>query len=223
MGQADFHAQYLQDPLPDGGGALDFSMHKRFETPPASLLIFHSWDVARTAGGGDYTVGAKFGYADEKFYLLDIYRAQLDFTKVVRFIDHKMKIDKPAFSIIETADGSGDAVHRYLTKELRLFKHDRTHPKKSKEDRFYEIVPMIEAGDMLIPTSAPWLPDYRNEFMAFPNGGKGHDDQLDAISQFLRNAPSLIRRAGGVQPKSHYRNLPEFRLTDTDRRLVSYS
>jgi predicted phage terminase large subunit-like protein len=226
MGRADFHAQYLQDPLPDGGGALDFSMHKRFDKPPASLQIFHSWDVARTPGGGDYTVGAKFGYADDKYYLLDIYRVQFDVTQVVRYIDHKMKADKPAWSIIETADGSGDAVHRTLAREYGHTNIERYHPRKSKEDRFYEIVPMIQAGDVLIPTSAPWVPGYRSEFMAFPNNGKGHDDQLDAVSQFLRHAPELIRLAGGVRPKSHYRNPPEFRLVGLGggrRRLVDYA
>jgi predicted phage terminase large subunit-like protein len=224
MGLADFSAQYLQDPLPDGGGALDFSMHKRFETPPDSLMIFHSWDVARTPGGGDYTVGVKFGYVDDKFYMLDVYRAQLDFTQVVRFINHKMRADKPAWSIIETADGSGDAVQRTLTREYGFSNIGRYNPRKSKEDRFYEIVPMIEAGDVLIPTSASWLPDYRNEFMAFPNNAAGHDDQLDAVSQFLRNAPQLIRKAGGVAPKSHFRNLPVYRIIGFGpRRLVSYS
>jgi hypothetical protein len=74
MGPADFSAQYLQDPLPEGGGALDFSMHKRFDKPPENLLIFHSWDTARTLGGGDYTVGIKFGYVDDKYYMLDVYR-----------------------------------------------------------------------------------------------------------------------------------------------------
>ena len=131
MGPADFSAQYLQDPLPDGGGALDFSMHKRFETPPKNLLIFQSWDVARTPGGGDYTVGIKFGYAEDKYYMLDVYRVQYDVTQVIQFVKHKMTTDKPAWSIIETADGSGDAVHRMLTREYGFNNISRSHPKKS--------------------------------------------------------------------------------------------
>jgi predicted phage terminase large subunit-like protein len=216
MGPA-FNAQYLQDPLPDGGGALDFSMHKRYEKLPENLLIFQSWDVARTPGGGDYTAGAKFGYADDKYYLIDIYRVQLDVTQVVRFIKHKMIADNPAWSIIETSDGSGDAVHRILTREHGFNNIERSSPTKSKEDRFYQIVPLIEAGDVLIPTSAAFLTVYRNEYVAFPNSE--HDDQLDAVSQFLRNAPYLIRKAGGVQPKSHFNNLPEFRLVGYRPRL----
>jgi len=223
MGPADFSAQYLQDPLPDGGGALDFSIHKRFETPPKNLLIFQSWDVARTPGGGDYTVGIKFGYDEDKYYMLDVYRVQYDVTQVIQFVKHKMTTDKPAWSIIETADGSGDAVHRMLTREYGFNNISRSHPKKSKEHRFYEIVHMIEAGDVLIPASAPWLPAYRNEYMAFPNNGTGHDDQLDAVSQFLRHAPELVRKAGGIVPKSHFRSPPVYRLTSIGpRRLVDY-
>jgi hypothetical protein len=90
MGAADFSAQYLQDPLPDGGGALDCSMHRRFDDAPSNLMIFHSWDTARTAGGGDFTVGVKFGYADENYFILV---TQHDFTQVVKFIHHKIHVD----------------------------------------------------------------------------------------------------------------------------------
>jgi hypothetical protein len=117
MGAADFSAQYRQDPLPNGGGALDFSMHRRFEHAPSNLMIFHSWDTARTAGAGDFTVGVKAGYADENYFILDMYVTQLDFTQVVRVIHHKMHVDQPAWTIIEAADGSGDAVHRTLVTE----------------------------------------------------------------------------------------------------------
>ena len=224
MGAADFAAQYLQDPLPDGGGVLDFSKHKRFATPPQNLMIFHSWDTARTPGGGDYTVGVKFGYADENYFILDMYSVQLDFTQVVRFIKHKMDIDKPAWSILETADGSGDAVYRILTQEHRITNIAPYSPRKSKEDLFYEIVPMIEGGNVYIPNFAPWLQEYRNEFMAFPNNAPGHDDMLDAVSQFLRHANELIRKAGGVRPSKYFCNTPEFRIIGLPRpRLVRYS
>ena len=223
MGAADFNAQYLQDPLPDGGGALDFSRHERFDRPPRNLMIFHSWDTARTPGGGDFTVGVKFGYVDERYYILDMYPCQYDFTGVVRFIRHKIEIDKPAWSIIETADGSGDAVYRTLTREHGIANISSFHPKKSKEDRFYEIVPMIEAGDVYIPEVAPWLKEYRNQFMAFPSTASVHDDMLDAVSQFLRNANELIRRAGGVRPNKYFCNTQVFQLFPPPRqRLVHY-
>jgi hypothetical protein len=41
----------------------------------------------------------------------------------------------------------------------------------------------LEAGSLILPKSAPWLDDFLLEYLAFP-GGK-HDDQIDALSQFL--------------------------------------
>ena len=224
MGAADFSAQYLQDPLPDGGGALDFSMHRRFEHAPSNLMIFHSWDTARTAGGGDFTVGVKFGYADENYFILDMYAAQLDFTQVVKYIHHKMRVDQPAWTIIEAADGSGDAVHRTLVTDYCVRNISPYGPKKSKEDRFYEIVPMIEGGNVYIPNSASWLKEYRNQFMSFPSNGPGHDDMLDAVSQFLRHANELVRKAGGVPPTRYFCNTQVYRMIGFGpRRLVRYS
>ena len=222
MGAADFLAQYIQAPVPDGGGALDFSTFGRFDTPPKNLMIFHSWDVARTPNGGDYTVGIKFGYADEKYYILNVYRVQFDINQVIKFILHKMKEDQPAWSIIETADGSGDAVHRVLTQEHGIRNIERYHPKGSKKDRFYEVAPMIVAGDVFLPNSAPWLPEYRYEFMAFPNNV--NDDQLDATGQFLRHANELVRKAGGERPRKYFCNIQEYRLWSVGpRRLVDYT
>jgi hypothetical protein len=97
-------------------------------------------------------------------------------------------------------------------------------PKKSKEDRFYEIVPMIEGGNVYIPNSAPWLKGYRNQFMSFPNNGPGHDDMLDAVSQFLRHANELVRWAGEEPPKRYFCDTPVYRLVGFGpQRLVQYS
>jgi predicted phage terminase large subunit-like protein len=41
----------------------------------------------------------------------------------------------------------------------------------------------IEAGQVFLPESAPWLDAFQAEIMAFPNGR--FDDQVDSLSQFL--------------------------------------
>jgi predicted phage terminase large subunit-like protein len=53
---------------------------------------------------------------------------------------------------------------------------------KSKEFRFDGVTPMIESGEVWLPKSAPWLADYENEVLSFPNGD---DDQVDSTSQYL--------------------------------------
>lgn len=188
------------------------------------ISSFFAAGTARTPDGGDYTVGVKFGYANENYYILDMYLVQLDFAGVIRLITHKIAVDQPAWRIIETADGSGDAAYRILTQEYGIRNISPVCPRKSKEDRFYEIVPMIEGGDVYIPTSASWLQEYRNEFIAFPNNAPGHDDMLDAVSQFLRHANELVRKAGGIRPTKYFCDTLVYRMASFGpKRLVRYS
>lgn len=42
----------------------------------------------------------------------------------------------------------------------------------------------IEAGEVRLPTSAPWLDPFLVELGEFPNGR--YDDQVDSVSQLLR-------------------------------------
>jgi hypothetical protein len=41
----------------------------------------------------------------------------------------------------------------------------------------------IERGLILIPREADWLPAFKRELLAFPNGK--YDDQVDSMAQFL--------------------------------------
>ena len=41
----------------------------------------------------------------------------------------------------------------------------------------------FESGRVLLPRQAPWLGEFLNELLAFPNSR--HDDQVDSVTQFL--------------------------------------
>jgi predicted phage terminase large subunit-like protein len=56
-------------------------------------------------------------------------------------------------------------------------------PEGSKVDRMAAQSAKIEAGHVFLPRTAPWLAEFLNELLAFPNGR--HDDQVDSVSQFL--------------------------------------
>ena len=47
----------------------------------------------------------------------------------------------------------------------------------------YQQRPLIEAGYVYLPNEAPWLADFMQEMINFPNGK--HDDQVNSVSQFL--------------------------------------
>lgn len=64
-----------------------------------------------------------------------------------------------------------------------------------KEMRFDRVTPIIESGVVYLPQSAPWLPEYEAELLAFPNGTD--DDQVDSTSQYLEWSAKRIM--GGTQ------------------------
>jgi hypothetical protein len=43
--------------------------------------------------------------------------------------------------------------------------------------------PKLEARELILPKTAPWLGDFLAEYLAFP--GSRYNDQVDALSQFL--------------------------------------
>jgi predicted phage terminase large subunit-like protein len=67
-------------------------------------------------------------------------------------------------------------------------------PSGDKASRMAVASAKIEAGQVLLPEQAPWLPDLEAELFAFP--GSRHDDQCDSISQALNNTrpPMQISR-----------------------------
>jgi len=56
--------------------------------------------------------------------------------------------------------------------------------------RFYAQASRIEAGEVLVPLTAPWLPEFIREIAAFPGGR--FDDQADALAQLLRHGAPFI-------------------------------
>ena len=58
-----------------------------------------------------------------------------------------------------------------------------------KQTRAQAVTPLIEAGKIFLPESAPWVADFVEEMACFPNGV--HDDVVDATTQalnYLRDA-----------------------------------
>jgi predicted phage terminase large subunit-like protein len=204
MGEAAFAAQYLQEPIPEGGGLLTFSSFVRLAEQPQGVIHL-SVDTGQTKGGGDYSVIMAIGYEDESFHILDIYRGQVNFEGLNIALLHKINVYKPAGILIETTGGYGGALLEVLRNTHGV---QNLHPFKSslsKEQRFYKAWPIIEGSDVTLPETALWLPEFRKEFVSFPAGK--HDDQLDALSQFLMRADWLLKRAGCDPPEKYSPNL----------------
>ena len=60
-----FASQYQQRPETGGSGHCSIDRLARYARAPPFELTVHSWDIASTKGGGDWTVCAKFGLAKD--------------------------------------------------------------------------------------------------------------------------------------------------------------
>jgi Phage-related terminase len=53
---------------------------------------------------------------------------------------------------------------------------------------------MIEAGEVFVPENADWIDLFVREMAQFPDGA--HDDQVDALTQYLRWVKTKRTRFG---------------------------
>jgi hypothetical protein len=65
-------------------------------------------------------------------------------------------------------------------------------PESDKESRVHGISAMIEAGQLILPTNAPWLTELKAELLGFPN--TRYKDQVDALSQLLAHVRRDLMR-----------------------------
>jgi predicted phage terminase large subunit-like protein len=66
-----------------------------------------------------------------------------------------------------------------LLKEASRLNVVGRRPDTDKTTRMSRQQGRFEAGRILLPNEAPWLADFENELLAFPNGR--YDDQVDAL------------------------------------------
>lgn len=210
MGQRNFAAQYLQEPLPPGGNIFKLEWLKTYAAPLVSYAysrIVVSVDVANKIGAGnDFSVAVVLGVTrDHHYHVLRVYRVQLEFPNLRELALQLVSSWKPSHVLIEdAANGTG------LYQEIRYTSGTSfipIKPKGDKESRAQSTTPVFEQGRLLLPEAADWLAEYVREITGFPN--TVHDDQVDATVQALiwleelrRNQPPTINFIPILRPGS---------------------
>jgi predicted phage terminase large subunit-like protein len=201
IGARDFAALYQQRPAPQGGNMFDPEWWRNYDvgdTLPEFQRVMLSVDCTFTnSSTSDYVVGSVVAQAGNMFYVLDMSRRRTDIMgtiSIIKDMHERYNIDG---TIIELA-ASGYAAYQMLQKRipgLIGFK-----PEKSKVARASGIVPVVEAGNVHLPKSAPWLDTFINEFSLFP--AAKNDDIVDSIAMAInymtqRSAPSITEVTWG--------------------------
>lgn len=183
LGTEAFEAQYQQNPVPDGGHVVKIAWFNRFKAAPVNPgRIVQSWDTAIKANtGSDFSVCLTWYEADNKLYLVDCFRARLEYPDLKRNCKNLYEKHQPHVVLIEDK-GSGQQLLQDLRRET-IYPIKAILPKNDKITRMSGVSAMIEAGSVYLPEKAAWLPDFEKEIITFPLGS--NDDCVDAMSQYL--------------------------------------
>jgi predicted phage terminase large subunit-like protein len=166
----------------------------QFYRPPLTVAmnrIVQSWDTAFKKGTeNDFSVCTTWGVADNGYYLLHLWRGRVEFPELKRVLASLAEQWNPNAILVEDK-ASGQS----LIQELKLSTALPVIPFKvdsDKQTRAQAVTPLMEAGRIFLPESAPWVSDFVEEMACFPNGI--HDDVVDSTTQalnYLREQPYL--------------------------------
>jgi predicted phage terminase large subunit-like protein len=185
IGSDAFSVQYQQAPAPPSGAMVKRAWIRRFsELPPLleRLFTLQSWDTA-TKGGpeNDWPVCTTWIVARKKqWYLIDVWRGRVDYPALKMQVQTLAKRWEAQRVLVEDT-GAGTSLVQELRGEVDGIVGVK--PEGDKASRMAVASAKFEAGQVLLPERAPWLPDLEAELFVFPRGR--HDDQCDSISQAL--------------------------------------
>ncbi|MFQ5674203.1 MAG: phage terminase large subunit [Nitrospinales bacterium] len=183
IGSRDWSALYQQRPAPQEGSIIKYEWFMRYKTPPAYFeRKALSLDTAYKAREiNDPSVCTVWGETDKAFYLLDVWRARVEYPTLKSHVLSLAEEWKPDAVLIEDK-ASGQSLIQDLTNHTRL-PIIPVSPQGDKVIRTNAVSSLFEARRVYLPESASWLIDYETELITFPNAA--HDDQVDSTTQYL--------------------------------------
>lgn len=196
-----------QRPRPEEGGIFKnaWCLQRWGSIPRHADRVVHSWDTAsKEQQINDPTACAVFRTGDgvPGHYLQQVHVDRIDYPTLKQRVINFAERDLPSAILIEDKS-SGQALIQELRRTTRL-PVIAIEPVQSKLFRAMDVSEMVESGLLLLPASAPWLLDFELEFFGFPV--TTHDDQVDAVTQYLKWARSWTGRlesAGAGMTRAH--------------------
>ena len=119
---------------------------------------------------------------DDRYYLINLIRCRFEYPDLQAAAISLAKLHRPRCVLIEDAS-TGIALAQEL-KSIYFGGATTLVPiERDKIGRLYVNQAKFEAGLVLFPRSAQYLPDLEAELLTFPQGK--NDDQVDSITQAL--------------------------------------
>ena len=194
LGERMFASVFQQRPAPLEGNMIKREWWRTYDTLPDRWeKSCQSWDMTFVCRDtSDFVAGVVLAKKGPDIYVLDLHNAQLSFTQGMNAI--RATTAKWPWVTMKLVE---EAANGYAT--LDVLKHEihglvGVRAEGSKEDRVDAISPMIEAGNIYLPSKAvaPWAEQIIEQFASFPNGK--HDDIVDAMTQGIIKLANLRRK-----------------------------
>ena len=183
MPSSTWESRYQQNPTPSEGRMFKADAWRFRPTAPDGLRKVRVWDLAATAGGGDWTVGTLMGRSGEDtFYVLDVQRFQKDSAGVKREILRCAKEDgrNVTIGVEQERAGAGKAQVQDLKRMLIGYNVVAMKPEGTKEQRAAPYASQQQDGNVTLVGPMEEWKDFLEEHRSFPVGR--HDDQVDSAS-----------------------------------------
>lgn len=177
----------LYQQRPTGKTGNEFQTDKWRKVPQASvdlsaLRLVRWWDLAATADGGDWTVGALVGMDSQgDLFIIDVVRKRLATHEVEALVESTARVDGTSvpIRIEQERAGAGKAVVAGYVRRLAGFDVEGERPEHSKEDRASPYAAHQQRGRCWM-VEADWNAEWIEEHRVFPKGT--HDDMVDCGS-----------------------------------------
>lgn len=175
----------------EGGSVFRRQWWHYLDERPLAERTFQAWDTAyKEKTSADYSSCVTLQFFSGGFFVADVWRAKVEYPELKRAAEGLYRKWRPAAVLVEDAS-SGQS----LIQDLRRTTNMPVIPVPVDRDKYTKaaaVTGLVEAGQVHLPSSAPWLHDFIEELAAFPGGD--HDDQVDAFVMALSYA---ARRGGG--------------------------
>ena len=208
MGSYAYAGQFQQIPAPSEGGLIKRAWFQYYRELPSCDYYVWSWDTAvETGQENDYSVGIRFGVTEHGYYVTHLLREKMEYPELKKTVKQMFSAHEASEVLIEKKQSGQQLVQDFKRTTLPVI------PVKVGRDKVTRVniaSPTIEAGKLYLPEDEPWVADFINELIMFPNASK--DDITDAVSQFIirmvkkdaieSDIPSPKKIEGNLQEKS---------------------
>lgn len=186
FGEKFWLKEYMNTPLSAMGSIVKQESIKYYHDAPDGLEVFQGWDlsVGKDVDEGDWTAGITIGVKRDgdisNIYILDVYKARIEFAERLKMIDQKAKDFSPLAIGIEQNAFQYDTVN--------TLQRQTNHPivgiktTKNKIEKFRtELAPHFENGKVFVK---PDMIELVNELLSLPYGQ--FDDMSDALTIVIK-------------------------------------